>query len=375
MITSGYLIGQIIDEFSLLGDRIKLRNRLGLFDLTMYVENFFKEIINIIDDGKLVNLNSTRSNEPGLDLGDINRKIAYQVTSDKTGAKVVHTLQRITTEQRNNYSKFIVLIVGEKQQTYDAVVTALNNRGTTDSDDDKNAESNELNKIKIHPDIIFDIDSDIIDLTDIARKIVGLQLDKIQKLNQLVQSQMAKVRVELEIPDADGKYETSGYDKWESLAEPKIGDGSKFAAWEEKFENIKHESLPKRSEEIKKSIEELSQKLYVLPRITREFLAMLYERSEFLEKRFSGTPSLYLHTVTNSYHDAQGAQIELDLLSSQLLISIDTENGAYDRPKPFEIGLDMCSNDPNFYIMFYTYVKEENLSFRKIIGTLDFSSF
>ena len=372
MITSGYMIGQIIDEFALLGDRIKLRNRVHLFDLSIYVENFFRDIINIIDDCRLDNLISVRSNEPGLDLGDKQKRIAFQVTSDKTGSKVIHTLQRITEEQRNDYDRFIVLIVSEKQQKYDSVVTALTNRSNSESDVKNDSTSDEENNPSIHPDIPFDIDTDILDLTDVARKVVGLPLDKIQELHQLIQKQMAKVRIELEVPDNDGNYETSGYKKWEPLAKPNIGNGFKFASWEERFHEIKYNSLDGRAIEVKEAAETFSQKLYVLPRITREFYAMLNERATFMDKRLSEYPSLYFDTVTRSY---PGAQTELDLLVAQDLISINHENDRYDNPLPVEIGIKIFNIDYTFAVNYHTYVVNENLSFRKILGNLDFSHF
>jgi hypothetical protein len=46
-------------------------------------------------DIRLVNLNASRSNEPGLDLGDAAEKTAFQTTS----AKVNDTLAKITDEQ------------------------------------------------------------------------------------------------------------------------------------------------------------------------------------------------------------------------------------------------------------------------------------
>ena len=50
-------------------------------------------------DIRLVNLNASRSNEPGLDLGDAAEKTAFQTTSEVTSAKVNDTLAKITDEQ------------------------------------------------------------------------------------------------------------------------------------------------------------------------------------------------------------------------------------------------------------------------------------
>jgi len=386
MITSGYLIGQIIDEFALLGDRIKLRNRLHLFDLTIHVENFFKDIMDIIDDSHLVNLNSIRSNEPGLDLGDKEKKIAYQITSDKTGQKVIHTLEKITAEHLKVYNQFKVLIVGEKQQTYGSVTNALKARFKSESDvdnkiksdaDDATKEENingdEVeNSVKIDPQIQFDIDTDIIDLTDLARMVVGLPLDKIQRLNRYIQDQMANVRIELEVPDENGKYETSAYDKWEPLPVPKLGDGYKFAAWEESLSGDKSPSLKVRADQVKDALEHLSQRLYTLPRITREFFATLHERAVYKKLRFDDNPSILLPAVLTAY---AGAQTHLDLLEAEGLIEIDGEQ-TYENPRlPAEVGLRLNTVNSEYLGWYFDFVKDEGLSYRSIFGKLDFSDF
>ncbi|HFZ0694316.1 TPA: SMEK domain-containing protein [Citrobacter freundii] len=70
MITSGYLIGQIIDELSDIAQQAKIRNRLGYTDLSVFVEDFFKVILNETFGLSLSNVNITTANEPGIDLGD-----------------------------------------------------------------------------------------------------------------------------------------------------------------------------------------------------------------------------------------------------------------------------------------------------------------
>lgn len=117
MITSGYLIGQIIDEFSALGEQAKLRNRLGLSDLSVYSENFFKDIVNTVEGYQLVHANEKRANEPGIDLFDKTNKIAFQVTTTNTSEKVKHTLQQITANHLKKYNRYLILILGEKQKS------------------------------------------------------------------------------------------------------------------------------------------------------------------------------------------------------------------------------------------------------------------
>ncbi|PTT98058.1 hypothetical protein DBR45_35190 [Pseudomonas sp. HMWF031] len=355
MITSGYLIGQIIDEFSALGEQAKLRNRLGLSDLSVYSENFFRDIINIIDGYNLVNANEKRANDPGIDLRDETNKIAFQVTTTNSSDKIKHTLQQITIDHLTKYDRYIVLIIGEKQKTYDAVHTALKKRKTN----------------KINSKINFDPEIDIIDLTDLARKVVGLNLESIQSLHRLIQDQVAKVRIELQVPDKDGNYETSGYTLWEALPIPKPGNGDKFAQWEFSIHSSK--IVPDDAVvAAKEAIDELSSRLHKLPRITREFFAVLFERSEDMKIRFRDYRSLFLPIVEKTYPNADS---ELNLLLAQNLIQIDHDPVGFDEPVPSEIGLRMGLGHEVFEIGFYDFITENNLSIRKVIVELDFSEF
>lgn len=81
MITRGYYIGEIVDEFAAISAQVKMRNSLGLTGLTIYAENFVKEILNVLLKTNLTNLNADRSNEPGLDLGDESAGWGIQVTT------------------------------------------------------------------------------------------------------------------------------------------------------------------------------------------------------------------------------------------------------------------------------------------------------
>ncbi|MFS8980266.1 SMEK domain-containing protein [Cupriavidus necator] len=66
----------------------------------------------------LSNLNAERSNNPGLDLGDAAKGWAFQVTADKSGAKVKETLDKIDAEQSAKYPNIRILVIGEKQGSY-----------------------------------------------------------------------------------------------------------------------------------------------------------------------------------------------------------------------------------------------------------------
>ncbi|MBK6819542.1 MAG: SMEK domain-containing protein [Bacteroidetes bacterium] len=77
MISRGIIIGKLIDDLSLLEHQIISRNKLGQFDLTKVCEDFFREIINTGYGLNLKNPKALRSNNPGLDLGDESKEIAF----------------------------------------------------------------------------------------------------------------------------------------------------------------------------------------------------------------------------------------------------------------------------------------------------------
>lgn len=121
--TRGILIGEIIDNLSNLNNQISLRCSLGFTDLNKVSEDFFAKLLNKIYSYNLVNLNATRSNEPGLDIGDEPNSVAFQVTSQADSSKINNTLEKITTEQQDKFIK--ILIIGEKQGSYTVIKTDL----------------------------------------------------------------------------------------------------------------------------------------------------------------------------------------------------------------------------------------------------------
>lgn len=368
MITSGYLIGQIIDDLSNIAQQAKVRNKLGHTDLSVFAENFFKDILNEALGLSLINTNITRANEPGIDLADMAKKIAFQVTTDKTSKKVINTLEKITSEQRNNYRHFNILIIGDKQDKYEAVTKALANRSDAEESYDENEEEQ---KSKIHKDIVFDPSENIMDLTELFRKIIGLDLVNIQKIHSIIQKESANVKIELQVPDENGEFPTNGYDLWESRPIKQLSDGVIFSNWEA----VQGGALATQEEinKTKKDIEELASRLYSLPRITREFLAMLYERADYKRERYYEHPSIFYSFVKKTYPNAEE---EIKLLLSHELINIDSEQKDTERFVDTEIGL-YFSLPYNSYLNlgFYNFVTENEISFRDVIGKVDFSCF
>lgn len=343
MLTRGYFIGEIVDDLANLGGQVRMRNALHMFDLTVATENFFRDFLNIALGATFKNLNAERSNEPGLDLGDDSKAIGIQVTSSATTAKVNHTLEKITADQASKYKKLIVLGLNKRQQTY-TIDPALATRYSFTEDD------------------IWDLDT-------LARKALDLQVDDLQALYNLVRSNSARLKIELEEPDDNGNYPTSGYDMWERRAKPKVGDGAVFS----RFVEEQGGDTPD-LESIQKALKRLGKELSRLPRLTREFLAMLYERRERgKSRRFSdGWAHLLLSKVQREYRgdDLDG---ELDILRHAGFLELNGED-KYELGAP-EIGITIPTKADDLKLDFVSFVEERKLGFRNVIGGVDLSAF
>lgn len=241
MITRGIIIGKLIDDLSKLQGQIDFRCQVGLTDLNKYCEDFIKEVLNICYGQNLKNLNSDRTNEPGLDLGDEKNKIAYQVTSTSTSEKVNNTLEKTTTEQLGKYDTIKVFILGKKQGKYDAV------------------------KAELMTKCSFKI-ADIMDISDLCKQTISLRYDDLYSLYKLFEKEFQIVITEIEIPNKDGKYPTSFTDKLEIIPNTICVNASKF------LNEYSDNDIPK----ITKVFNELGK----LPRVTRDFLEVIIKTGD-----------------------------------------------------------------------------------------------
>jgi hypothetical protein len=345
MISRGHYIGEIVDEISAISEQVKLRNKLGMTDLTVIVENFFRDVLNATLDAQLENLNKKRSNEPGLDLGDEKIGLGIQVTSTASSDKVNKTLEKITTDQAARYQKIVVLAIGRRQTSY-TLKPAL------------------VEKHKFIEDNIWDIDT-------LARQVVSLEIDRLQEVHRVVRANTVRLRIELEVPDDDGKYPTSGFDHWEPRIATKPGSGEPFL----KFYDTEYAKLDDAERaKVRKAIARLADRLILLPRITREFLAMLFERREPGKSRrhpAAFTPHLLLSKVKREYrgNDLNG---ELSILEHAGFVDIEGEDPHEYGPP--EINVTISRND-DLLGGFVDFIEKSGLSFRRVIGEADLSAF
>lgn len=349
MITRGHFIGEIVDELSSVANQIATRSKLGLLDLNVFSENFFRDVFNALYDWKLKNLNQSRSNEPGLDLGDKACRVAIQVTSRSDAAKVNGTLKKITATQATAYDNIFVFVAGHKQGSY-TLDAALCNKYAFEEEN-------------------------ILDVKDLCRKAMDLPIDKLQALHRLIRTNVVKVLIDLELPDPEtGKFPTSGFDKWEVKPEPKVGDAKKFAKWH--CNEFDVTLTPNEIKAVQKDLVELGQRLRRLPRVTREFLAMLFERkSPNDSKRFGDSwRAVRYATVEREYGGGcKELNGELGLLSDEGFAEINGED-PYDCGEP-EIGMRIPADTEELASSFLDYVEAKKLDLRKVLGQVDLSEF
>ncbi|MBD3905415.1 SMEK domain-containing protein [Chryseobacterium sp. Ch-15] len=327
MISRGFIIGQLIDDLALLQQKIIFRNKIGYLDLTKVCEDFFKEILNVILDYNLSNLNANRSNEPGLDLGDLHNKIAVQVTSQRKTEKINDTLRKISEENRLIYERFIVFIIGQKQNSY-AIDHAL---ATTNN---------------------FDKDSDIIDIDFLIKHIAVADEIKLTALQKIFKREMRNVVVELEPISSDGDFESSIYNFIEAVPStpPK-----NTIVYDRFYNTLSNQEF----------FTKLYNELAEIPRAQREYIAVIAERGQL-----NGWNRYEIHGIKLA--NILGVSEEklfksLSYLDDINIVRFDKDTDEFERPINKYV---IRSEELNTLIK---YLHEASINIRKMIVTLDFS--
>ncbi|QAT83447.1 hypothetical protein EJ065_1849 [Corallococcus coralloides] len=339
MLTRGHLIGQIVDDLSGIATQAKQRARLHLFDIHTHVENFAMEVLNRVLGLGLSNLNAEHSNNPGLDLGDDTKGWAFQVTADKSGAKVKETLANIDDAQRAKYPNIRILIIGEKQGSY-------------------TIEGEPYERFGFKEEMIWDFN-------DVCSRIMTLSIEALVGLARYVSSETRRVRIELEIPDEEGRFPTSIDNLIEALPKPQLSDAFKMEA------HFAAKQEPIDRNEAKNAIIKLSTKLAALPRLTREVFLLLIERRD--DELTSTTEDYRISDpkLRRIYHgdDLEG---DLALLTEARLIDFNEPD---DAGGTYYWRILFPGRGNAFHLLFIPYAKELGLNLRKSLVTLDFSDF
>lgn len=340
MLSRGYFIGEIVDALSEVSAQASTRGRLGLTDLHKHAENFFMTILNLAYSYSLSNLNEERSNAPGLDLGDPTNGVAFQITTERTSQKVNHTLGKLTSEQIKAYPKVRILMIGGKQSTYS------------------------LDK-ELCEEVSF-TEADIWDTDVLGKRCMDLPIDVLQSIYNHIRAEIARVRIDLEIPDAEGNFPTNIADYTEAIAKPRMSDLTKFNA----YLGVDGDREP--IETTRAALEALSKNLAALPRITREFLAVMIERRE-TEDRPGRRGDIEINADKleriSRYPDFEG---ELRVLSSYGFVHLDepTESG---ESHYWQIRFPGTPGDYELFIL--DYIEKHDIALNGPLVSLDFTAF
>ncbi|QEL21951.1 SMEK domain-containing protein [Bosea sp. F3-2] len=296
MSSRGYFVGQIIDDLDAIASQVRQRCKLNQMDLNRVLEDFFKEILNLVYGYNLQNLNKERVNTPGLDLGDksIGAKIAYQVTSQAGSSKINGTLSKISPIDAVSYDRFKVLIIGQRQGSYslDTTLTA---------------------KYK------FNENDDIVGITELCRDIMDLSLPDLQAVHRKLSDEQRRIVIELEPELPDGSFKTSMLDFIE--ANPNVGrsDASAFASHEDVS------GLFNDREEAQSVLDRFIDEIARLPRMTRELFGWMVDESEFDNKGISPSLQINADYVAAKCRDVPNYLAEIRLLTARGFIDFDQE--------------------------------------------------
>lgn len=102
---------------------IKKENSRQMFDINKLWEKIAMYILNIAYDWNLEDLNLLRSNFPGIDLGDYERHIGVQVSTDSTYDKINGSFEKIQKHEIgghfivDDYYEIYFFVPGEKQKS------------------------------------------------------------------------------------------------------------------------------------------------------------------------------------------------------------------------------------------------------------------
>lgn len=180
MISLDKTIKNISLRLSILTGHVKQLNSLNLLDLNIHAENFYRDFLNLIYDSNLINMNTIEKNAPAIDLGDKEKRIAFQVTSTCTKEKIDSTIEKfIEKNLYEDYDRLKFIIITEKKR----IKNNLSTQGL----------------------FTFNPGEDILDLTDLLKEINNLTQDKLELVDQFIsknipiENQIIENKVSLEI--------------------------------------------------------------------------------------------------------------------------------------------------------------------------------
>lgn len=197
-------------------DLVEARNNLNYYDINISSEYFFIPLLNLIFDCNLKNLNSLVTNAAAIDLYDENGKLAVQVTSNSSAAKIHKTLKEYHDKKLyQTYNRLIIIVIA-KSHTYTADFTK----------DTKG-------------DFSFSKENDIITINSIIRLISNLDIKKIENIQNYLYFQLETIFDETQVSSLSQSFSYISSNTKEILNEDffEIDDERFINEFSEKIEN------------------------------------------------------------------------------------------------------------------------------------------
>lgn len=147
---------------------VETLNKVHFFDLNVAAEDFFARLLNEIYGWSLQNLNHTDLNKAAVDLGDStdpNKRIAVQVTSERSATKIKKTLKKFEDHGLGtDYELLKVLIIGDRTGNYQTV--------------------------SVPAGVSFSPANDVIDIDGLMKSIKAMSLTQIEGIADLISKEV-----------------------------------------------------------------------------------------------------------------------------------------------------------------------------------------
>lgn len=159
------LCNEIEMYFNSLKMQIQSYNQQNMYDINIYCENLFLNLLNLTYGWHLQNLNVYNRNEPGADLVDYGNKILIQVSSTCTKEKIQSSIQKLIIEKYDGFHFKFLSILEDAQK---------------------------LRKFRYEcPEgIFFEPEKDILDLHIVIKKMKESDIEKLEKIHEMVKKEL-----------------------------------------------------------------------------------------------------------------------------------------------------------------------------------------
>ena len=110
-------IAMLLSRFS---ENVRIKNANGEFSINVHAENALIKLLNVVLGCNLENVNYVENKQfPSIDLRDKSKRIAIQVTSDESLAKVKDCLKKFLENGLDkDYDTLYIIMLVRKQRSY-----------------------------------------------------------------------------------------------------------------------------------------------------------------------------------------------------------------------------------------------------------------